>query len=1186
MAELDRLDIKVTADTSEAIRSLRELMDTLRDLKRAVPDKDGFSGSIAGIESLSHSMSGLGESSESLTKTTDAMNQFTRSVKGVGSLKQQIRHLVDYIPRQKNSAFNRWFPRDTESDRDFKSLMKKVPHQKNSAWARWFSDKSDDEPSIYTMRRKSDTLGKSIGKSVSEAIQPEVGSTISESSTGFRALMQKIPRQKGSAWDKWFPNQNNTTPSIYTLKRETDAVGKSIGKTVSEEIYRPKVISDASDRVRPLSEHKIAFKKIQDSHKEKWLNEGAEEEHTLGWHQEQFRQRRDQRLEDWYNGKEVYAPSKEIPAVREFKEEVEQVGQAASKSASQLGSLRNKKAYQGVNVPTEQQLDTAASLVGKKGKDGQRASDKYIRGVAAGKVGSVTKEVQQLGNAKVGNSVSASIKEMGNSAASSTPKLAKLWTMIKRIALIRTIRATLNAITSAIGEGINNLYAWSKKTDGVGGTFAKTMDSAATSMLTFKNSIGAAVAPLISSFIPVLNMVTSAAITVINVLNQLFSALSGQGFWYKAKESATQFGKATGGAGKQVKDLLADWDELNVIQSESGGGGGGSSGGAIGEFETAELPEWAKWVQEHTGLLKELAKGIGGLLVSSKLISWLDDVLGKIGRIKDFFSPKTKLESPTVQEIPGLSDLNSTLKDLNTSLDGLKGLDFSPLKGLSGLDLSPLSQLSSLLSGLDLAGLVAKLAPLLGIGALVGLLSTLLSGLGKHLKIDTKKSDLEELKKAVKELTDAVEALNTTFEGVPGKVKSAVSGSVTAVGSGLTGYATAMKAYKNLTDNLLFKPIKTDIDSILNDAKSKLSSFILTLSTSLTTYKNLTENVLLKPVQEKINTLFNDTKSKLSSWLATLNAALTAYKNLVDSVFIQPVTMAVENLFSTLRNGLTSWLATLTAALTAYVNLVQNSLITPVQSAVDQLMQGITGRLSSWLGTLNTALTAYKNLFNSVLVNSVLASVDSMLSSITSKLSSYLGTLNVALNAYKNLMVSVFTSAVQQINSILDGIRTNFTVNVAVNVKSTTTTTPTGTWSENPGTSRGGGIGGEIPLNAKTLGETIKAFQRTGLIPGFAAGDPLIPTGQLFRAREAGPELVGTMGGHTAVANNIQIVEGIASGVAAANSREVELLREQNNLLRQILAKDTSVTLTPSAQLGRVNAKSAQMYARATGVTA
>lgn len=42
--------------------------------------------------------------------------------------------------------------------------------------------------------------------------------------------------------------------------------------------------------------------------------------------------------------------------------------------------------------------------------------------------------------------------------------------------------------------------------------------------------------------------------------------------------------------------------------------------------------------------------------------------------------------------------------------------------------------------------------------------------------------------------------------------------------------------------------------------------------------------------------------------------------------------------------------------------------------------------------------------------------------------------------------------------------------------------------------------------------------------------------GQLFIAREAGPEMVGTMGGRTAVANNDQIVEAVSAGVYRAVS--------------------------------------------------
>lgn len=77
--------------------------------------------------------------------------------------------------------------------------------------------------------------------------------------------------------------------------------------------------------------------------------------------------------------------------------------------------------------------------------------------------------------------------------------------------------------------------------------------------------------------------------------------------------------------------------------------------------------------------------------------------------------------------------------------------------------------------------------------------------------------------------------------------------------------------------------------------------------------------------------------------------------------------------------------------------------------------------------------------------------------------------------------------------------------------------------------------------------------------------------GQMFIARESGPEMVGTMGGHNAVANNDQIVEGIASGVAAANSSQNALLAEQNNLLRQILAKETGVYLDGVSMAKSIN---------------
>lgn len=69
-------------------------------------------------------------------------------------------------------------------------------------------------------------------------------------------------------------------------------------------------------------------------------------------------------------------------------------------------------------------------------------------------------------------------------------------------------------------------------------------------------------------------------------------------------------------------------------------------------------------------------------------------------------------------------------------------------------------------------------------------------------------------------------------------------------------------------------------------------------------------------------------------------------------------------------------------------------------------------------------------------------------------------------------------------------------------------------------------------------------------------------TGQLFLAREAGAEMVGSINGHTAVANNDQIVQGIESGVytAVANALSPYLAQIERNT-RETANKDTRVVI-------------------------
>ena len=96
-------------------------------------------------------------------------------------------------------------------------------------------------------------------------------------------------------------------------------------------------------------------------------------------------------------------------------------------------------------------------------------------------------------------------------------------------------------------------------------------------------------------------------------------------------------------------------------------------------------------------------------------------------------------------------------------------------------------------------------------------------------------------------------------------------------------------------------------------------------------------------------------------------------------------------------------------------------------------------------------------------------------------------------------------------------------------------------------------------------------------VPKFAGGG-FPAQGQMFIAREAGAEMVGSIGRRTAVANNDQIVAGIAGGVAEANEEQNALLREQNALLSALLEKESGVYLD-----GKNLTRSVEKYQRERG---
>ena len=111
----------------------------------------------------------------------------------------------------------------------------------------------------------------------------------------------------------------------------------------------------------------------------------------------------------------------------------------------------------------------------------------------------------------------------------------------------------------------------------------------------------------------------------------------------------------------------------------------------------------------------------------------------------------------------------------------------------------------------------------------------------------------------------------------------------------------------------------------------------------------------------------------------------------------------------------------------------------------------------------------------------------------------------------------------------------SYTRGKSLNVNSTITTTHVNKYK----TVYGGGTGrhfadGGIYKNGKWSPVTMAAI------------GGLFNEGQMFVAREAGPELVGTIGGHTAVMNNNQIVASVSAGVYKAVASAISQVMSQS----------------------------------------
>lgn len=171
--------------------------------------------------------------------------------------------------------------------------------------------------------------------------------------------------------------------------------------------------------------------------------------------------------------------------------------------------------------------------------------------------------------AKSATKIENPIKNIRSSVTNITKGLKKSFsTFLKYTIGVRSTYALINKIRSGLIEGLKSIVQYSEETN-------QSISMLRNSFTQFKNSVAAAVTPIINSFAPAINTIIELCSRAVNAVNQLISALLGRDTWIKAKKGTEDYAKSLKGATKAAKNGIRAFDELKLINTNNGGGGSG-----------------------------------------------------------------------------------------------------------------------------------------------------------------------------------------------------------------------------------------------------------------------------------------------------------------------------------------------------------------------------------------------------------------------------------------------------------------------------------------------------------------------------------------------------------------------------------------------------------------------------------
>lgn len=696
-------------------------------------------------------------------------------------------------------------------------------------------------------------------------------------------------------------------------------------------------------------------------------------------------------------------------------------------------------------------------------------------------------------------------------------------------------------------EGMQNLAQYSGETN-------QSLSLLMSSLTQLKNSLAAAFAPILSVVTPILNALIQKIISVVNAVGQLMALLTGKTSFVQAKKvnqdyaaslnNNTSSAKKANAANKDLQKTLLGFDQINKLDDHSDSGDDGSGDGAAGGLSPSDMFETVginNKISDLASKIKEAWRNADfteiGAMVGNKLnsalasIPWenIQNTLNRIAKsIATFLNGFIEATDWNLVGDTISKGINTAFMFVNTFAqnfhwDSLGAAVGNGINGaMNGLDWNLIKEtIRNVTSGIvESINTLLDTADWKKVGNTV---AEFFNSVLEFLYIAVTEFDWVKFGDSV---ADSINGLFATFDWA--KAGKTVSNLVVGILDALihavenTDWQQVGQSITTCLENVDWSGIASRLFELLGAALGGIGAFLGGLigdavAAAKDYFQEKVEdcggNVVLGILKG-----IGDALANIGQWIVD-NVFSPFIKGFKKAFGINsPSTVMKEQggyIISGLLNGVTDKVGSVLDWFKKLPNNVRDSmgdaktwLVEKGKSAIEGIKNGYEAVKES------TLLSRVKNIkdetFNAV--GNVAAKVKSKGSDIISGIASGFDENKRNLTSVVSNIPSMIASGIGSLWDIGKGAISSFADGFAsIHIPLPHLDVGWNEWNV-----------GKLSFSVPSFG---LSWYANGGYPG---------TGEMFVARENGPELVGRMGNRNAVANNGQIIDGIAQGVKSA----------------------------------------------------